>query len=331
MTRRHVSQRIPPRQLPGPAPPQCSGGSQAAIPILAAAGIVAISGSATRTDLTTAQAPGGFFFRTAFRNDLEGIFAGQFLLSLEADRFYFVDSNEPFSIDLVDAAQAFVEAAGGSIDRRSVNIGDVDFGQLATEIAAADPDFVGFAGFNPEAGLLYRQLRDAGYDGLFGAGDAVASIPNFVEPVGEAAEGVLFSGCQVPLPADCLEAFIALHGRAPSATFPAQYVDAATVLLDAVQAVAEERPDGSLVIDPRALRDAVRATDLRDGVSGAIAFDAHGDRLTTPGADLDALVAAGLAAQDADVYTALGLIPCQVQDGVLVPLGGPTAGEVRLP
>ena len=255
MTRRHVSQRIPPRPLPGPAPPQCSGGSQAAIPILAAAGIVAISGSATRTDLTTAQAPGGFFFRTAFRNDLEGIFAGQFLLSVEADRFYFVDSNEPFSIDRVDAAQACVEAA----------------------------------------------------------------------------EGVLCSGCQVPLPADFLEAFIALRGRAPSATFPAQDVDAATVLLDAVQAVAEERPDGSLVIDPRAPRDAVRATDLRDGVSEAITFDAHGDRLTTPGEDLDALVAAGLAAQDADVDTALGLIPCQVQDGVLVPLGGPTAGEVRLP
>ena len=83
--------------LVGVIGPQCSGGSQAAIPILAEAGIVAISGSATRTDLTTEQAPDGFFFRTAFRNDLEGIFIAQFLLSqLEADTVYFIDSSEPF-------------------------------------------------------------------------------------------------------------------------------------------------------------------------------------------------------------------------------------------
>ena len=103
------------------------------------------------------------------------------------------------------------------------------------------------------------------------------------------------------------------------------------MLLDAVQAVAEEQADGSLVIRPTALRDAVRATNLRDGLSGSIAFDARGDRLTKPGEDLDALVAASVAAQDSDVYTALGLIPCQVQNGVLVPLGGPTAGEIWLP
>ena len=202
--------------------PQCSGGSQAAIPILAEAGIVAISGSATRTDLTTGQAPGGFFFRTVFRNDLEGIFIAQFLLfQLEADTAYVIDSNEPFSVDLADAAEAFVVEADGSIGRRSVNIGDVDFSALAAEIVAANPDFVGFSGYNPEVGLLYRQLRDAGYDGVFGAGDAVASMPNFVEPVGEAAEGVLFSGCQVPLTEDFLDDFVSLHGRAPSATFPA--------------------------------------------------------------------------------------------------------------
>ena len=236
-----------------------------------------------------------------------------------------------FSIDLADAAEAFVVEAGGSIERRSVNIGDVDFSALAAEIVAANPDFVGFSGYNTEAGLLYRQLRDGGYDGVFGAGDAVASMPNFVEPVGEAAEGVLFSGCQVPLAEEFLDDFVSLHGRAPTASFPAQYADAATVLLDAVLAVAEEQADGSLVTRPTALRDAVRATDLRDGLSGSIAFDANGDRLTKPGEDLDALVAASVAAQDADLYTALGLIPCQVQDGVLVSLSGPTAGEIRLP
>ncbi len=35
--------------------------------------------------------------------------------------------------------------------------------------------------------------------------------------------------------------------------------------------------------------------------------------------------------QAGEVFTLLGLIPCQVQDGELVPLGGPGAGEIRPP
>lgn len=317
--------------LVGVIGPQCSGGSLAAIPILTEAGIVAISGSATRTDLTTGQGLDGFFFRTVFRNDLEGIFAGQFLLSLEADRLYFVDSGEPFSVDLVDAAEDAVREAGGTILRGSVNIGEVDFGALVADVVAADPDFVGFAGFNPEAALFYRQLRDAGYQGLFGAGDAAVSHTDFVDPVGAIAEGVLFSGCQFPLTQTFLDDFVSLHGHAPEASFPAQYADAVRVLLDAVRDVAEEQPDGSLVIRPTVLRDAVRATDLRDGLSGSIAFDANGDRVPAPGQHLDEVVAAGLQTPDTDVFTTLGLISCQVQDGELVPLAGPSAREVRLP
>ena len=317
--------------LVGVIGPQCSGGGQAAIPILADAGIVAVSGSATRTDLTLSQSSDRFFFRTAFRNDLEGIFVGQFLLSLEADTLYFVDSGEPFSLDLVDAAVEYVNDAGGTVIRNSIAIGDVDFGAVVADIVANDPEFVGFAGFNPEAALLYRQLRDAGYEGLFGAGDAAASQSNFVEPVGGGAEGVLFSGCQFPLGDEYLELFDELHGYTPVASFPAQYADAATVLLDAIAAVAEPQPDGSLVIRPTALRDAVRAVHLSEGLSGSIAFDANGDRVPAPGEDLESFVADSLESEDGDAFTALGLISCQVQDGVIVPLAGPNAREIRLP
>ena len=64
--------------LVGVLGPNCSAGARAAIPIYEKAGIVAISGSATRTDLTTTQPEGGFFFRTAYRNDLQGTLIGLF-------------------------------------------------------------------------------------------------------------------------------------------------------------------------------------------------------------------------------------------------------------
>jgi branched-chain amino acid transport system substrate-binding protein len=328
-----AARRLVGRQgLVGVIGPQCSTGVAVAMPVYQDAGAVAMSGSATRTDLTTGQPENGFLFRTAYRNDLEGTFIGLFLADeVEADTVYLIDANELFSRDLATSAQRLLGLAGVRVIRRSIDEGDVDFSDLAADIAADDPDFVAFTGFNPEAALIYRQIRDAGYEGLFGAGDAAASVPNFVEPVGaEVAEGVLFSGCQFPLSQDFLDDFVELHGHEPMETFTAQYADAVTVLLDAVKAVAEEGDDGSLEIQPKELRDAVRATNITDGISGALAFDSNGDRVPKPGDELSEVQETALAAQE-DIFTTLGLIPCQVQNGELVAGGGPGAVEIELP
>ncbi|HEY5626061.1 MAG TPA: branched-chain amino acid ABC transporter substrate-binding protein, partial [Dehalococcoidia bacterium] len=247
--------------LVGVIGPQCSGGAQSVVRTLyPEAGIVTISGSATKTDLTTDQSRDGYFFRTAYRNDLEGTLIGLFTVQLGAELVYVIDGNEPFGRDLANAAATLMRDGNVDVARRSIDQGTVDFSAIAAEIAADDPNFVVFTGFNPEASLLYRQIRDAGYHGLFGAGDGAASVSDFVEPVGADAEGVLFSGCQYPLPADFLEDFVSLHGNEPGATFTAQYADAVTVLLDAVKEVAEDE-SGTLVIQPTELRDAVRATN----------------------------------------------------------------------
>lgn len=317
--------------LVGVIGPQCSGGAAATIPIYAEAGVIAISGSATRTDLTAGRGADGFFFRTAFRNDLEGALIGLFLTgdAFNIDRAYFIDvEGDAFSVDLADASQAIVDREGGvELVRESIMAGAVDFSDLVGRIVAADVDFVGFAGFNPEATLLYRQLRDAGYEGAFGAGDAAASVDNFIEPLGPLADGTLFSGCQYPLPDDFVGDYERMHGTAPSETFTGQYADAVTVLLDAVAAVAQPQDDGSLLIDPEALRDAVRAQSV-DGLTGPINFDSDGDRVPEPGQELDAIQVEALALLDANIYTTVGLIPCQVQEGNLVPLSGPQAQPI---
>jgi branched-chain amino acid transport system substrate-binding protein len=290
--------------------PGCSAGARSAIPLYEQAGIVAISGSATESDLATSQPAGGFFFRTAYRNELQGIVGGDFVAqTLGAATAYLIDDSESYGQDLAQAAAQTLENDGVVVTRESVRRGDVDFSALAEAIAAATPGFVGFAGFNPEAVLLYRQLRDAGYTGPFGAGDAAASVQTFVDPVGaQAAEGVYFVGCSPSLPADFRADFKKTHGSEPEASaFTAHFADATTILLDAVAQVAEERSDGSLLIDPARLRDAVRATDLDDGVSGHVAFDENGDRTST---------ATDLTEQAKD----LGLAACQVQGGKLVQL-----------
>jgi branched-chain amino acid transport system substrate-binding protein len=300
----------------------------------AAAGVVMISGSATTTSLTEDQPEGRFFFRTAYRNDLEGTLIGLFISGnqqLGIDSAVIVDNSETYGQDLASNAARISEEFGLTVDRISIVEGTVDFSVTVAEIMASDPDFVAYTGFNPEAALLYRQLRDAGFDGIFGAGDGAASVTGFVEPVGAAeAEGVLFSGCTLPLPKAFLDDFVAMHGYVPRAAFPAQYADAATILLNAVAAEAQVQTDGSLVIEPTELRDKVRSK-ATGGISGSIGFDENGDRLPPGVPNLQAFVDDALANEDASAYFDLGLVPCQVQDGELVNLFGPDAGEVRFP
>lgn len=310
--------------------PQCSDGVEGSLDLYVDAGVPAISGSATKTGLT-AGAGDPFFFRTAHRNDFEGVLIATFVaFQLQADSFHLVDDGGGFAVDLADTAAFLLGDTGVAVTRHSAPFGTVDFTAIVQAIMADRPDAVGYAGFNPDASLLYRQLRDAGYDGVFGAGNAAASQDDFVEPVGEQAEDVLFAGCRYPLADDVADDFRRVHGSPASATFSGHYVDAVTVLLDAVATVATPS-DERLVIEPRALRDAIAATHLADGVTGRIAFDSRGDRVPEPSVEAEDVVAAAVTDDDGDVLASVGLIPCQVQDGQLVPLAGPGAAEIRLP
>ena len=190
--------------------------------------------------LTTSPAGGKFFFRTVYRNDLEGLLAGLFAsFELQAEKGWLIDDGEPYGQDLADAADQVATGERGA-DRAGERAPRHSGLQPVTaRIAQDNPDFVGFAGFTREAALLYRQLRDAGYTGIFGSVDAAASVPGFVQPVGPEAEGVLFAGCSLTLPQDFVADFSQLHGHEPEASaFVAQYADAATILLDAVAKVA---------------------------------------------------------------------------------------------
>jgi branched-chain amino acid transport system substrate-binding protein len=291
--------------LVGVLGPQCSAGAEAAIPVYNEAGMIAISGSATTSGLTRDQPHDGFFFRTAYTNQFEGELIGQFMADQGAETVYIVDDGEAYGKDL--SSSAAVELSGRGVDVTVGNIrrGQVDFSEIVTDVIGENPDFVGFAGFNPEAALFYRQLRDGGYTGPFGAGDAAASERDFVQPVGrELAEGVYFAGCSLDLSEDFVSGFRRLHGSDPTAAFVAHYADAATILLSAVAAVATQRQDGSLTLHPVALQREVRATSLSDGGSGRVAFDENGDRVSEATAIEERALDLGLAA-------------CQVQSGRL--------------
>ena len=265
--------------LVGVIGPMCSDGASRVIPVYARAGIVMVSGGATRSDLTTGQTTPRFFFRTAYSNSQEGALQARYVIGqLRAATAYVIDDSEAYGTDLANSLQARLRAGGVEVTREAIAGGDVDFSELAGRIAADNPDVVIFEGFNPEAALLYRQLRDAGYSGLFIGSDGAVS-PDFIEPLGDLSDGAVFAGCSLTLPEEFLSSYVSIIGSEPVTGFPAHTADAATILLDALAQVSQEQPDGSLVIDPLALRDAVSTPELLVGISGAIAFDENGDRI----------------------------------------------------
>ena len=81
--------------LVGVLGPECSSGTLAALPTYADAGTVVISGSATLSALAEAQPGEGFFFRTAYRNDFQGILIGVYVSQLVgAEYAYLIDNRE---------------------------------------------------------------------------------------------------------------------------------------------------------------------------------------------------------------------------------------------
>jgi len=261
--------------LVGVIGPMCTTGAQAASDDYERALIVHMSPSATRTDLSSRGER--FFFRTAWRDDAQAeLQAAHATSALVAKTAILIDDGDPYGRGLADAFAAEFEERGGSIlARERIQRGTIDFGPLARQVVAANPDIVVFEGLNPEGALLVKALRDGGYTRAFMAPDALLSVRDFIETTGAQGEGAIVTGGPVPDESFVLR-FIAKFNRPPSTPFVLQAHDAVTMLLRAIDAAAREEA-GNVVIDREAVMQTLRAMTY-DGLTGRIAFDERGDR-----------------------------------------------------
>ncbi len=253
-----------------------SGAANAALPIYQTAGIPMISGSATRPDLTEL----GFenFFRTCLRDDLQGAAIGEWALELEAAKVVVMDDRGDYAVALGNEVQATVEAGGAEVLRQEGQEGDQDFSAQVANIMGFDPDVVIFTGYHREAGLLFKQLREAGSDAQFMGGDGIKS--------NEIAQGA--GGAANVEGAFCTFGGFAQEGMPGYADFAAKFLEVTGVEAgpyaennyDALGAVVEAiKASGSTVGADiiEALHDVTY-----EGVQGTLQFDENGD-VTVPG------------------------------------------------
>jgi branched-chain amino acid transport system substrate-binding protein len=258
--------------------PMCTTGAQAADRVYEAAHLIHIAPAATRADLS--QQDEQYFFRTAWIDDAQSrVQAAYATGDLRASTAVVIDDAEPYGKTLADAFISAFEQAGGRVTTRErIERGDTDFASLARKVTSAAPDVVVFEGLNPESALVLEALRKGEYRGAFIAPDGVLNARDFLsaDKTGAITEGAVVTGG--PTPDDAFVAkFRDAFGRAPATPFVLQAYDAATLLLKAIDAVATESSDGSLIIDRAQLAGALRSATL-NGLTGAIHFDDRGDR-----------------------------------------------------
>jgi branched-chain amino acid transport system substrate-binding protein len=123
-----------------------------------------------------------------------------------------------------------------------------------------------YGGYYAESGLLVKQLRQAGFKGLFVSGDG-SEDPHFVTVAGaSAANGAVLSAPAGPAPADFNTKYQAANG-APAGLYSTQAYDAANIFLAALDAGKTSHQDINTFI----------GSYTGTGASGPIAFDSKGD------------------------------------------------------
>ena len=147
-------------------------------------GLAFVSGSATRTSLTTDGTRRGYFFRVVPNDDQQGPRVANYIRqTLRHTRVAVVDAQNSYSTGLADNVQANLRAAGVTVQRESANEADTtDFSSLVARIPANTQSVYIPWQLAPKAQLFGQQLRAAGKQAILFGSDGLFDPDNFKIP-----------------------------------------------------------------------------------------------------------------------------------------------------
>jgi len=252
----------------------CSGGSKPASDVHNKYKLVMVSPSSTALELTARNIP--IFFRTCWNDKIQAARAASFAWSRGWKTVAALHDKSDYGQSLAEDFAKNIKAKGGKVVAiEGITRGDKDFTPVLTKIRPLKPQAIYFGGMAAEGVMIVRQMKRAGLKKTqFMSDDGCFTEKDFIKAGGSAALGSYVTYAKEPDP-NWVKKFESIYG--PRQTFSPQAYDAAKVLMAAVEKSAKKQGDGSLVIGKKALRDAVRNTHMT-GITGKIAFDAHGDR-----------------------------------------------------
>jgi branched-chain amino acid transport system substrate-binding protein len=205
-----------------------SGESEAVGPALTEAGLVSVTPSATRPDLTTKGWT--HFFRGLGNDAVQGPAAARFITgTLGAQSVCVIRDDSAYGQGL---ATELTNALGGAATcQEEVKTGQREFSAAIGTIQSANPNAIFYAGYYDEGAPFAQQLRDAGIEADLVVPDGVKD-PIFVQNAGEASDGVYMT-CPC-LPGDVFPEFTNAYKarwNVDPQTYSAEAYDATTILL----------------------------------------------------------------------------------------------------
>ncbi|MDX2290195.1 MAG: branched-chain amino acid ABC transporter substrate-binding protein [Hyphomicrobiaceae bacterium] len=211
-------------------------------------------------------------FRVCGRDDQQGTVAGQYILkSLPGKKVAIVHDKTPYGKGLADETKKALNAGGATeVLYEGVNTGEKDFAALISKVKQAGADILFFGGVHTEAGLIARQMRDAGVGATLMAGDGIAT-EEFASIAGPAAEGTLMTFA--PDPSRRPEAQEVLKTFEKKGITPESY----TLYSYAVVQIFKQAAEAINSTDPKKVAEHMRSGQSFKTVIGDIGFDKKGD------------------------------------------------------
>jgi len=243
--------------------PGFSGESKAALPLYDAAGLAAVTGSATNAELQN----NGWkvWFRVLANDAVQGPGIAKYIAeTLKPASIGIIDDASEYGKGLADNVKAAVSSA--TVTTETIDPKAADFSAAVSKMKDANPEVIFFGGYYAEAAKLSTQLRDGGVTATLVFGDGVKDQAGYADAAGPAAEGAII-GCPCK---DGGEEFSAAwntkYNEAPG-TYGAEYYDIAKLYLSIIAGGAKDRA---------AVLEGVKAANYA-GVTKTIAFQENGE------------------------------------------------------
>lgn len=264
----------------------CSGAGVPMSTVISEAGYFMVSPSNTAPSLTDPdQAWNPGYLRTAHNDRVQGAAIADFATNeLGLTTAAAIHDGDPYTEGLANAfSNSFGELGGEIVEFTAVSVGDTDMRPVLTAVSAAGPpEIIYYPVFTAECALLTNQAREV--SGLeeteLAAADGCISA-DAAQAIGEAGEGMYFSGPDISFTGDLYEqfqqAYQETYGTETLSVFHAHAFDATNMILDCVEQVANQEDDGTLHIGRQAMRDCLFATEGFSGITGTLTCDQYGD------------------------------------------------------
>jgi branched-chain amino acid transport system substrate-binding protein len=171
---RSVAEKVASSKIPFVAGHYCSSSSIPASDAYNEGNVLQITPASTNPTLTER----GLWnvFRVCGRDDQQGAVAGEYLAkTYKGKNIAILNDKSTYGKGLADETKKALNKAGVQEKMfESYTKGDKDFNALVSRMKAAGIDVVYIGGYQQEAGLILRQMRDQGMKTVLMAGDALA-------------------------------------------------------------------------------------------------------------------------------------------------------------